>query len=80
MELTILERDIALGIAMAARAQQLSGPTLDRLIPGMIGDAERQRLQRASVDLALAAAHCRFAADSFAAASKTLGAFTRGRK
>lgn len=80
MDATALEKDITLGIAATVRAQQLAGPTLDRLIPGIIGDTERQRLREASLALALAAEHCRFAMDSFTEASNTLGAFTRGRE
>jgi hypothetical protein len=80
MDLTKLESDIAFGIAAIVRAQSLAAPTLDRCIPGMMGEKERQDLERASDDLARAAIYCRAALDSFNAASRTLGAFTRGTR
>jgi len=76
MDVTRLEKDIALGIAFAARAQQLALPTLDRCMPGMIGEKERQNLRAAASDLSFAAAHCRSALDCFSEAVKTLQAFT----
>jgi hypothetical protein len=80
MDLTKLELDIAFGIAATVRAQTIAAPMLDRCMPGMVGEKERQDLQRASADLVLAASYCRAALDSFTAASKTLGAFTNEAK
>jgi hypothetical protein len=78
MDITRIEKEIALGVASSVRAQMLAAPTLDRCIPGMVGDAERQRLREASSDLLLAASFARAAYNAFLAASQTLGAFTRG--
>jgi hypothetical protein len=43
----------------------------------MIGERERQQLQQAGLSLLVAAESCRLAMESFTAAYKTLGAFTR---
>ena len=80
MDLTKLESDIAFGIAATVRAQTIAAPLLDRCMPGMVGENERQSLQHASADLAVAASYCHAALDSFTAASKTLGAFTNEAK